>query len=66
MCFFNYVTVTFSIGLPAKIVVYLVPASQVRFLQFHVIERFCFKGSNKRIDRGALFSHDLEFFIDRT
>jgi len=30
------------------------PASQVRFQQFRVIERFCVEGSNKRSDRGAL------------
>jgi len=45
---------TFPVGLPAKID-NPVPASQVRFQQFRVIERFCFEGcSNKRNDRGSL------------
>jgi len=29
-------------------------ATQVWFQQFHVIERFCIEGSNKRSDRGPL------------
>jgi len=53
MCFFKYLTVTFSVGLPAKIN-NPVPASQVRFQEFHVIERVCVEGSNKRSDCGAL------------
>jgi len=41
-------------GLPAKIN-NPVPARQVRFQQFHVIERFyCVEGNNKRNNRGAL------------
>jgi len=43
----------FPVGLPAKID-NPVPANQVRFQQFRVIERFCVEGSNKRSDRGAL------------
>jgi len=43
----------FPLDLPAK-VDNPVPASQVRFQQFRVIERFCVEGSNKRSDRGAL------------
>jgi len=35
-----------------------VPASQVRFQQFRVIEGFCVEGSNKRSDRGHS-SNDL-------
>jgi len=31
-----------------------IPASQVQFQQFRVIERFCIEGSNKRSDRGTL------------
>jgi len=53
MCCVKYLTMTFPIGLPAKIY-NLVPASQVRFQQFRVIARFCVEGSNKRSDRGAL------------
>jgi len=49
----KYLTTTFPIGLPAKID-HPVPARQVRFQQFHVIERFGVEGSNKRSDRGAL------------
>jgi len=44
---------TFLVGLPAKID-NPVPASQVRFQQFRVIERFCIEGSNKRSGHGAL------------
>jgi len=57
-------TVTFSVGLPAKINK-PVPASEARFHQIRVIERFCVEGSNKRTDRGNS-SNDLEFSIDRT
>jgi len=32
MCFVKYLTVMFLVGLPAKSIVYPVPASQVRFL----------------------------------
>jgi len=53
MCFVKYLTVTFVVGLPAKIND-PVPASQVRFQQFRVTERFCVEGSNKRSDHGAL------------
>jgi len=51
--FVNFLTVTFTVGLPAKIS-NAVPASQVLFQQFCVIERFCVEGSNKRSDHGAL------------
>jgi len=64
MCCVTYLTMTFPVGLPAKIV-NPVPASQVRFQQFCVIERHCVEGSKKRSDRGHS-SNDLEFFIDRT
>jgi len=50
MSFVKYLTVMFSIGLPAKINDPF-PASSVRFQQFRVIERFCAKGSNKGSDR---------------
>jgi len=45
--------VAFSVGLPEKIN-NPVPASQIRFQQFRVIERFYVEGSNKRSDRVAL------------
>jgi len=53
MCCVKYLTMTFPVGLPAKMH-NPVPASQVRFQQFSVIERFCVEGNNKRSDRGAL------------
>jgi len=53
MCCVKYLTMKFPVGLPAKID-NPVPANQVRFQQFRVIERFCVEGSNKRSDRGAL------------
>jgi len=53
ICFVKYLTVKFSIGLPAKINNF-VPASQVQFQQFRVIERFYVEGSNKRSDLGVL------------
>jgi len=56
--------VAISVGLPVA-VNNSVPASQVGFQQFRVIERFCVEGSNKRSDRGHS-SNDLEFFTDRT
>ena len=49
----QYLTMAFPVALPAKID-NPVPASQVRFQQFRVIERFCVQGSSKRSDRGAL------------
>ena len=55
---------TISIDLPVA-VNNPVPVSQVGFLQFRAIERFCAEGSNKRSDRGHS-SNDLEFFTDRT
>jgi len=57
MCCVTYLTVTFSVGLPAKINK-PVPASQARFQQLRIIERFCVEGSNKRSDRGRA-SNDL-------
>jgi len=53
MCCVKYLTITFLVGLPAKID-NPVPASQVRFQQFRVIERFGVEGSNKHSDHGAL------------
>jgi len=53
MCCATYLTMTFPYGLPAKIN-NPVPASQARFEQFRVIERFCVESSNKHSDRGAL------------
>jgi len=53
MCFVKYLTMTFPVGLPAKID-NPVPSSQVQFQQFCVIERFCVEGSNNRSDREAL------------
>jgi len=53
MYFVKYSTLTFSVGLHAKIN-NPVPASQVRFQQFRVIERFCVEGRNNHSDRGAL------------
>jgi len=53
MCFVKHLTVAFSVGLPVEINI-PVPASQVRFQQFRVIERFCVEGSNIPSDRGAL------------
>jgi len=55
----NFSIVGFSLGLPVA-VNSPVPASQVLFQQFRVIERFCVEGSNKRSDRGRS-SNDLEF-----
>ena len=60
----NFSIVAISVGLPVA-VNNSVPASQVGFQQFRVIERFCVEGSNKRSDRGHS-SNDLEFFTDRT
>ena len=54
MCFVKYLTKTFSIDLPARIN-NPVPASQVRFQQFRVTDRFWVEGSNKRSDLGALW-----------
>ena len=53
MCFVKYLTVTFSVGLPAKIN-NPVPASQVQFQQFLVIESISLEERNKRSDGGAL------------
>jgi len=53
MCFVKFLTVTFSIGLPAKIY-NPVPASQVQFSEFRVIERLCVEGRNKCSDRRQL------------
>jgi len=50
----NISTVAFSVGLPVVINNPDIPASQVRFQQFRVIERFSVEGINKRSDRGAL------------
>jgi len=44
---------TFPVDLPAK-TDNPVPASQVRFRQFRVIESFGVEGSNECSDRGAL------------
>ena len=60
----NISFVAISVGLPVA-VNNPVPASQVRFQQFRVIERFCVEGSNKHSDRGHS-SNDSEFFTDRT
>jgi len=49
----KYLTMTFLVGLPAKID-NPVHDSQVRFQQFRVIERFCVESSNKHSDRGTL------------
>jgi len=49
----NTLTVAFSVDLPVEID-NPVPASQVPFQQFRVIERFCVEVSNKRSDRAAL------------
>jgi len=53
MCFVKIFNRDVSLVLPAKIN-NPVPASQVRFQQFRVMERICGEGSNKRSDRGAL------------
>jgi len=53
MCCVNHLTLTFPVGLPAKID-NPVPASQARFQQFRACERFCVEGSSKRNDHGAL------------
>jgi len=60
----NFSIVGILVGLPVA-VYNPVPASQVRFQQFRVIERFCVEGSNKCSDGGPS-SNDLEFFTDRT
>jgi len=46
ICLIKYLTLTFSAGLPAKFN-NSVPASQVRFQQFPVIDRFCVEGSKQ-------------------
>jgi len=53
MCFVKCLTLTFSVGLPAKIS-NPIPASQARFQQFRVIARFCVEGSNKSNDYKVL------------
>ena len=53
MCLVKYLTATFLVGSPAEIKS-PDPASQARFLQFRVIERFCVAGSNKPTHCGAL------------
>jgi len=60
----NFSIVGILVGLPVA-VHNPVPASQVGFQQFRVIEHFCVESSNKRSDRGHS-SNDLEFFTDRT
>ena len=60
----NISIVAISVGLPVAIN-NPVPASQVQFQQFRVIDRFCVEGSNKRSERGH-FSNDWELFNDRT
>ena len=66
MCFVKYLTLTFSVGLPAKMN-YLVPASQqVRFQPLRVIENFCVESSNLSTVIVGHSSNDLEFFIDHT
>ena len=60
----NISIVAISVGLPVA-VNNPVPASQVQFHQFRVIERFCVEGSNKRSERGH-FSNDWELFNDHT
>jgi len=50
MWFVKYFTVAFSVALLNN----PVPATQVRFQQFRVIERFWVEGSNKCSDHGAL------------
>jgi len=50
----NILTVAFSTYFPVEIH-NPVPASQVRFPQFRVSERFCVEGSNTYSDRGALW-----------
>ena len=54
MWFMKYLTNLFSVGLPLEIN-NPVPASQVRFQEFRVIESFCVEGSNKHSDRGTLY-----------
>jgi len=56
----NFSSEGISVGLPVA-VNNPVTASQVRFQQFRVIERFCVEGSSKRSDRGHS-SNDLDFF----
>jgi len=53
MSLFKYLTATFSLSLPVEIK-NPVPASQARFSQFHVTERFCVEGNSKRSDRRVL------------
>jgi len=62
MRFDKYLTVTFSVGLPAKMNNH-VPASPVRFQHFRVIERFRVVSSNKRSDRVRHSSNDLAFLL---
>jgi len=51
-CVFSNISIVgISVSLPVA-VNNLVPASQVRFQQFRVTERFCVEGSNKRSDGG--------------
>ena len=58
MCFAKHLTLTFSVGLPAKIN-YPVPArQQVRFQPLRVIERFCVEISKSTVIVGNS-SNDL-------
>jgi len=59
----NISIVAISVGLPVA-VNNAIPASQVGFQQFRVIEHFCVEGSNKRSVRGHS-SNDLKLFTDR-
>jgi len=66
MCFVKHLSLTLSVGLPAKIN-YPVPATQqVRFQLLRVTERFCIESGNlSRVIVGHP-SNDLVFCIDRT
>jgi len=58
----KYLAVTFSVSLPVEIK-HPVPASQARFPQFRVTERFYFSGYNKRSDRGELYQGFRHFLL---
>jgi len=46
MYFVKHLTLTFPVGLPAKITHHVPASQQVRFQPLRVIERFCVESSN--------------------
>jgi len=65
MCLVKYFTVTFMGRSPVTIKT-PIPASQARFPQLRVSERFCLAGNNRHNDRRALSQKTYKFYIERT